>query len=890
MTNRIFAAAVALVASTAVFAQNESSSSLSLQPQAVSDVCIPYAVNDEGTRLPMRWGMDTSWNNTQNMRKGINHTGAENISIARCSFNTTVELKGDTALQSAQINLLKQRLANIDLISKTVPLLLNEDQEAGIASYYVDNGTCNNEHWANLIIATVKWLHANTKHRVEAIAPFNEPDYGWGQGNISDFKEICRLLSENETTKDIAIAAGNTLNCDQAMTWYNYMKPYVSWGTTHQLAGSFDSFANFFTTVKSDGNHGMPDEMHNVGEAMVAAEYGAEAGIWWSFDAQARGMFQQMSNHGVRLGYGENRDAWTAASVYRNDTTMDVAAFIGSSERQATTSSYLFLSRDREVYYDGFGPVREFRMEIPGGTAYQTGQTNAERYIQIEYGEDVPTRQITEGTYKIVNAYSHNIVAEQGTMSGTSVNVNVQADKGLDRQHWKITPCEPTVSGDYSYSTIQAVSTGGYLDVTNWGMDDGVNIMSFMGDGGGCEQWLFIYEGNGCWRIANRESNLYMETPATKGFGNVRQGVYADHPRQLWRIVPADVELDTIAPAAPEGLTAIAQQASVNLSWKANSETDLSGYNVLRAPAGTSDWNVIARNIADNSYVDNTCQQGQAYIYKVRAIDLSDNLSDFSAETTAQPTAAKGIVAQWKFDNSLDDATDNQMHAAVYGSAAYGSTDKLHKEGSQSVRLTGSNYIQLPYQSANMREMTFCAWVYWTGGGTAWQRIFDFGNGTSQYLFLTPSTGSQMRFAIKNGGDEQIVDVERLSSSKWTHVAVTISSGSAKVYVNGELAGENNAITITPADFAPSLNYIGRSQFPADQLFKGYIDDARIYNYALSASELQAIIDYAAADIASPEAVSAPTKRYDLSGRSVPASRRGIVIEQTAGGPRKVLR
>lgn len=40
--------------------------------------------------------------------------------------------------------------------------------------------------------------------------------------------------------------------------------------------------------------------------------------------------------------------------------------FCGSSERQAVTTSYSFLSRDRDVFYDGHGPQRQFVVEIPG--------------------------------------------------------------------------------------------------------------------------------------------------------------------------------------------------------------------------------------------------------------------------------------------------------------------------------------------------------------------------------------------------------------------------------------------------------------------------------------------------------------------------------------------
>jgi hypothetical protein len=102
--------------------------------------------------------------------------------------------------------------------------------------------------------------------------------------------------------------------------------------------------------------------------------------------------------------------------VWRHDDGR-VKAFIGSSERQAVTTNYQFVSTEREVYYDGYGPVRELMMEIPGGTGYQNGQTNAERVIDVTWGEDVAPG-LVNGIYKLVNKQTGSVVAYESNGNG----------------------------------------------------------------------------------------------------------------------------------------------------------------------------------------------------------------------------------------------------------------------------------------------------------------------------------------------------------------------------------------------------------------------------------------------------------------------------------------
>jgi hypothetical protein len=104
---------------------------------------------------------------------------------------------------------------------------------------------------------------------------------------------------------------------------------------------------------------------------------------------------------------------------------------------------------------------------------------------------------------------------------------------------------------------------------------------------------------------------------------------------------------------------------------------------------------------------------------------------------------------------------------------------------------------------------------------------------------------------------------------------------SVKLYNDGELAASSDEFTLKPSDIMPSLCYIGRSQFAADPMFKGTIDDFRIYNYALTAEEVAALADYTDGIDEIVDSKSFARKSiYDLSGRRFSSSSKtkGIYI------------
>ena len=111
---------------------------------------------------------------------------------------------------------------------------------------------------------------------------------------------------------------------------------------------------------------------------------------------------------------------------------------------------------------------------------------------------------------------------------------------------------------------------------------------------------------------------------------------------EISRTTVANLEVtgpDTVAPSIPQGLTANAPNGStVNLSWSASSDnpggSGVQSYQVQRC-TGSGCTNFAALGSASSAaYGDTTVSQITTYRYRVRALDVVNNASDYSAPVT----------------------------------------------------------------------------------------------------------------------------------------------------------------------------------------------------------------------------------------------------------------
>ncbi|PAD32452.1 LamG-like jellyroll fold domain-containing protein [Paenibacillus sp. 7523-1] len=233
--------------------------------------------------------------------------------------------------------------------------------------------------------------------------------------------------------------------------------------------------------------------------------------------------------------------------------------------------------------------------------------------------------------------------------------------------------------------------------------------------------------------------------------------------------------------------------------------------------------------------------KGDAKVKLTATIRKGTATASKTFSVTVPEQAAGPLLGEYTFDNKklakiAQDFSKNGYHGQSFNVVSSAVSNK-----NQAAAFNGKDsYIQLPGLLTDTTDFTFSAWVNWDGGG-AWQRIFDFGNGLTRHMFLTPSQhNGALQFTIHDQGrDQSLIATEALPSNQWVHVAVTLQGDTGTLYVNGKSVASSSEITFNPKDLQASEAYLGKSRYAADPFYQGKMDQVRVYDKALSAKEIQ---------------------------------------------------
>ena len=220
-------------------------------------------------------------------------------------------------------------------------------------------------------------------------------------------------------------------------------------------------------------------------------------------------------------------------------------------------------------------------------------------------------------------------------------------------------------------------------------------------------------------------------------------------------------------------------------------------------------------------------------------------------------SVANGLVGYWTFDGSdISGSTIYDLSGNGNNGTNNGATPTIGKLG-QALQFDGSSsYIDITGSSGvadNLPAMTVSAWIKTTDTSTLIQEVvakipsvnspgtgwaLGTGNVSGEPLILLQNCSSSCVYTAANAPTD-------VADGKWHQVVWTMTGNSLAsqvVYIDGVAQSLSDYSNGTPSSFSNSTDiYIGADPGSGsnDQKFNGTIDDVRIYNRALSASEVQ---------------------------------------------------
>jgi hypothetical protein len=213
------------------------------------------------------------------------------------------------------------------------------------------------------------------------------------------------------------------------------------------------------------------------------------------------------------------------------------------------------------------------------------------------------------------------------------------------------------------------------------------------------------------------------------------------------------------------------------------------------------------------------------------------------ALTSKEVQAVYGLTAHWKLDEASGaaalDATGNGNDGTIVNVVR---TANGKFGGALSFAGSGDYVTVNDPADGNLdfgatQDFSVSAWVNTSAAGTT-KYIVNKGD-TNHGYWLRFEANNTLRFLLDyNSTADATQTTATYTDGQWHHVVgVASRSTGLKLYVDGVLAGTNNSLT--GGDISSSLPLtLGHA---AANTMNGLLDDVRIYNYALSAADIQTL-------------------------------------------------
>mgnify|MGYP005850720211 FL=1 len=290
--------------------------------------------------------------------------------------------------------------------------------------------------------------------------------------------------------------------------------------------------------------------------------------------------------------------------------------------------------------------------------------------------------------------------------------------------------------------------------------------------------------------------------------------------------------------AAPTGVNATDGTGNgsggnyVRISWAAVSGAE--GYYVYRADTYNGTYSYVG-GTTTNLYLDYAAPYGTTYYFKVRAYDVSATYlgawSSYNSGWRWDINNSSQLQGWWTFDNTWYDMWTPYADFTPAASPKDPSFAGV-KIGTSAVYLDGDDIATSSgqtFMSADRKSVSVAFWVYPTVNYTSITHIMmcsDFG--------ISQSSNNYITFSISIPSTNSVSVPVTLNT--YTLIVGTYDGSTIRIYKNGSL--------YTSQTWAGTVSNPGRNLTIGgwtSGVWKGYLDDLRIYNRVLTATEIAAL-------------------------------------------------
>jgi len=319
-------------------------------------------------------------------------------------------------------------------------------------------------------------------------------------------------------------------------------------------------------------------------------------------------------------------------------------------------------------------------------------------------------------------------------------------------------------------------------------------------------------------------------------FGDLStRDVASDELAQL-EAAPLNPQSKAIKPQPADGLIGT-QIESLELSWMPGANA--TGHKIYMGTSPES-LKLLAEVSDSTSTIAPVLERGVICYWRVDEVQtdgsvITGDVWNFSPG---------GLVGWWKFDEGSGgkaiDSSGNNLNGTIAGNPTW-----VNGPAGKALQFDGDGgYVDLGNDSSlNITcQITVAAWIKVDTFDRQWQAIITKGDGS--WRLQRNGTEGSIEFActgafVPNALVGSLFGIVNVNDGQWHHVAGTYDGSRICLYVDGKLDISSEAAGSIEVNDYNVL--IGANSEKPDRNFKGSIDDARIYSYALSAEEVKEI-------------------------------------------------